>query len=85
MAIIDYTYNKLLTLVMLSLVDSLPVCDDLPTDDLVIDCVNSGGRPTTVVLEEAADDISAMNSYMQFVYNVHGCIDILLVVVGSSG
>ena len=49
---------------MLSLVDPSPVCDDLTTDSLVIDCVSSEGRSTTGVLLEVAADDNSVTKYI---------------------
>ena len=46
---------------MVPLVDPWPVCNDLPTDSLVIECVSSEERSTTGVSEEVVNDNSVMN------------------------
>ena len=54
---------------MLPLVDPWPVCDDLPTDGLVIECGGSEGRSTTGVSEGTTNDNSVI--YIHNMYNVH--------------
>ena len=62
---------------MLSLVDPSPVCNDLTTDSLVIDCISSEGRSTTGVLLEVAANDNSITKYIilcQYVYNVNGSL-----------
>ena len=51
---------------MVLLVDPWAVCDDLPTDNLVIECVNSEERSTIGVSKGVVNDNSAMNIHNMY-------------------
>ena len=59
---------------MLPLVDPWSVCDDLPTDGLVIECGSSEGRSTTGVSEETANDNSVIYIHNRYIMYMGWCI-----------